>query len=178
MIGQPPINRLAQGLLGFLDIKSMGKNPTHLGETVAGTISLEPFYALNSNATNFGRLGAPAAPVVNTFEPLIASAYNKLGTPLPDEVPSNECWLVTNWAVGCTAAAGNQPQVLPSWVDASGYGQVVPFADASSVPALSSDAVVLEPFLLPPGARIGIQVRYAPIGATIGSTIRLLRFQL
>ena len=42
-INDAPINRYPQGLLGLLDIKSMGKVPNNLFDSVRAIIDLDPY---------------------------------------------------------------------------------------------------------------------------------------
>jgi len=44
MITDAPINRLPSGLLGMVDVKAMGKNPSRLGDVVIPELDITPFY--------------------------------------------------------------------------------------------------------------------------------------
>lgn len=60
MISEAPINRFAAGLLGFADIKAMGKTPDRLGGTVESQLNIMPFYFGGSRTVLGGVANAQA----------------------------------------------------------------------------------------------------------------------
>lgn len=55
-ISESPINRYPQGLLGLLDIKSMGKAPNQLLDSVRATIDLDPYYRAQSRTVKLATI--------------------------------------------------------------------------------------------------------------------------
>lgn len=171
MIEKAPINRLPEGLLGFLDIKSMGKNPSTLLDQVQAIISLEPFYALASISSSFSRAAGPA--VTNVFETFTTPAYTNAGAALPETVPPQEIWLVTNFSVNATGTV--VPTVLPAFLDTSGTSQVCPAFMHQSTVGLSCDSTAVRPFLVPSGARLAVLIRNLALNGLLSVTMRVMR---
>lgn len=84
------INRLPDGVLGFLGIKNFGQMPRDLSQVLSGSWELRDFY-LNVNPT----YGASS---------LVALA---LGGSFAFTVPNNEIWWVTDFSVFHNAAAAS-----------------------------------------------------------------------
>jgi hypothetical protein len=86
------INRFPQGLLGLLDLKTQGENPSQLGPVVTPVIELADLYALNSRGSNSQNSTLTGLGVT-------AGAYSNL------VVPQGELWVVYN----LTAELGTPP---------------------------------------------------------------------
>lgn len=85
------INRFPQGLLGLLDLKTQGVNPSLLGEIVTPVLELSNFYALNSRASN-------SQSSTLTGLGVTAGAYANL------VVPQGELWVLYNLTAHLAAA--------------------------------------------------------------------------
>jgi hypothetical protein len=113
-----PINRSASGVLDFLDIKSLGKNPQVFGETVQPVLEMREFYqALHvrrwdvafSTTTIGGQDGVPL--VISATTPADLFALVVAGQIV---VPQSELWYVEraalHWALPAEAAAYTDAQ--------------------------------------------------------------------
>lgn len=86
----PFINRVPQGLLGLLDLKTQGDNPAELAGFVQSVIDLRDFYGLQTRATisqasTLTALGVTAGVFTNLV------------------VPQGECWLVSSLSATLSA---------------------------------------------------------------------------
>jgi hypothetical protein len=77
------INRVPDGIAGFLGIKNFGRMPESLNDTLAGTWDLSTWY-LNANVSyqqsSLNNIAAPGPTIVFT-------------------VPQNEIWWVSNYSL-------------------------------------------------------------------------------
>lgn len=99
-ISDSPINRVPRGLLGFVDVKAMGKNPARLSDSVAPVLDLTALY-MTDGLRQQVEAGAPVDFIVaGTWQPKYV-------------VPANKIWLVRSIATVCnTVAAANNIQFL------------------------------------------------------------------
>lgn len=56
VISEAPINRYPQGLLGLLDVKSMGKVPNSLQDRVQAVVSLDHYYRAQNRTTKISTI--------------------------------------------------------------------------------------------------------------------------
>lgn len=92
-IDRAPINRLPAGLLGFIDVKAMGKNPAFFGDVVSPVVDLTPFYR---SASRFRVISTNIVPT---------GAFTNVSNIV---VPDGKVWLIENilaTSAGLTATA-------------------------------------------------------------------------
>lgn len=142
-----PINRLALGLLGTLDVKQLGKNPWTIESKLQTTLETWQFYTVGtlqkraSSAINIAAVGATVTDLV---------------------VPQNKLWLVTSVFVAIPALGAGQALVAHAAVFGPATGNTLLFAGPASAPYATGDtplltAVPIGQYLLcPPGTAFGI----------------------
>jgi hypothetical protein len=103
-----PIQTLPLGLLGLLQLKSGGSNPSQLADTVSPTYDLGKFYENNQSllcATLFG--GTPAL----TTNARGAPVFQVGGVNIT--VPQKELWYVQEWTISCNLLAAEYIRFAP-----------------------------------------------------------------
>lgn len=98
------INRFPQGLLGLLDLKTQGENPSQLSPLVQGTIELGDSYLINQRASNSQNSTLTGLGVT-------AGAYSNL------VVPQGEIWVLYN----LTAELGTPPLAAATFACSVGF---------------------------------------------------------
>lgn len=170
MIQDSPINRVPKGLLGFLDIKAMGKNPSRFAEQTAGVVETTPFYLTDGERLiNDWALGT-----------VVLAGRGFDGSAALFTVPQNKIWLVSDissqldlMAVGNTigyAHAQVNSQLVPKWIgDLSVWAaNIVPFkGDRFEVPLIGT-----------PGDRFGIFVTQIVANQTLSLALRVTEVDL
>lgn len=164
-INDAPINRQPQGLLGFVDIKSMGKNPARLGDQVAPVLELRPYYAAAARRRRAGTTAVIASPSIYD----VAAGAD---VPLPQDKPTGfyveNVWIQSSG--GAPLASGEvqfTPYArIPGGASASqrillALGPPSPLFSTGHTPFYT--AALPTPVLLPPGSTWGLlMTRYSP----------------
>lgn len=154
------INRQPRGLLNFLGIQNVGRNPGQLGEQLSPVIDLRDWYlqqntesvALNSSVASLG------------FNPFFS-------------VPDTETWAVISTAANSAAAlgAGVTFQIGVAWSRPSPTVAVIsPLSEVGPVATTGAVAVAwgfpADLIFVPPGAQIGIycsQLAAGPVSCNL-----------
>lgn len=166
MTGQ--VNRLANGLLDELGIKSGGRFPSGFGDIVAPTLDLLPWYR-STYATEFKT--ATVAPTVTA-----GISFTSL-TP-----PVGKCWLVLGAWFTAVAQAGDSMQFcgMISNGDIGSVGNILMLSERASgaitsairgaVPFIAPNA---QPFILGPGMMMGAFVQQLTLVISVTITCGL-----
>lgn len=161
-IDDSPINRFAAGLLGLVDIKAMGKNPSRLSQVVSPVLDLEPYYRAETRQVNFYIVN----PVVATgfFFPSVSGAI----------VPTGKVWLVENIRMAVQVGAGNSISVTPAVARLNGANQDAFWSGNASTVTGAFAGIHLsyyfeKPLVCLPGMRLAISVNAFSGAGTIAS---------
>lgn len=152
------INRVPDGIAGFLGIKNSGRMPDTLSDIVSGTWDLSRWY-LNATAI-YGQTtgGAVAAGSLATFI-----------------VPTNEIWYVSNFSVTVQMNAASTSRSSIARFQNAGLVNFVAIGDFYSVTALELIAYGTkagEEFLLSPGECLGVSFQNVTGTGTFGTQLR------
>lgn len=132
------INRLPDGILGFLGIKNFGRGPDTLDSVLSGTWDLRDWY-LNTN-------------VSYQTSSLTAIA---LGGSLVFTAPTNELWWVTNLSIFHNAAAASSNTTALCRFGQRTADQVI-LSESGRVTALQANQFgITQPFILGAGETLG-----------------------
>jgi hypothetical protein len=82
-----PVNRIAQGLLGFFGLKSLGRNPDELVGTLQPVVETADWF-LRTNAEQITRFNVYTSVSVQPF----STPFNAWQTPLV--IPNDEWWYI------------------------------------------------------------------------------------
>jgi hypothetical protein len=145
-----PIQTLPLGLLGLLDLKTMGRNPPALGQTVAPVLDITQLY-LNGKALEFAATSKAVG--VGGY-----GLFLDFDTTVPITVPEGETWFVHDYTMLAQLNAGGTCNlVVPAWRPAGGnYHSLANEKDPMPVGGNSMFSV--RDFWLPPGASLGFWV--------------------
>lgn len=145
----PPINRLPAGFLGFVDVKQMGKNPSHIADTVAPVVDMTSFYVAGSRSTKQGPsvalgAGGPTRWVSDVF------------------VPTGKCWMISEIemvAAGVLGAGGTFQGYLMV-LDPTGQSQWVsdPTPQYVTGDRVNHAAYLERPFIALPGYVLAVDI--------------------
>lgn len=151
-----PINLIAPGLLGLLQLKQFGKNPDELAGVVQGTIELRDWYMqarIEDEVSLFGstpqKLLATASPGLGIFT---AGGVNCT-------VPNNQAWYVYQLNVAANLLAAETIRFAPALQRAptGQQFQIGPdVADVVTVRARTISAEILAPFWVRQGDTFGV----------------------
>jgi hypothetical protein len=165
--GKGPIQRIAQGLLGFFQLKDQG-NPAVLSDLLQGTLELRDWYFETSTTV----------PAVSTVSiPANSSGWFAFTTN-PLVVPQNEIWWVSNFTVYCALPlATDHIRMCPGFRDtvssadfALSQMQVSDLAGQNSALTVPSTG-----FFLMPGQLLGVFIGNSQTVTNI-TVIGALRF--
>lgn len=153
----PAINRLPQGLLGFLGIKNGGRYPQEIADVLAPVWDLADLY-LNTNSETRADVLAIAA----------------IGSQAFWTVPNGECWYVTlaSCATG-TLGAGQTIELGLQTTDAAGLVTIAvsPMSGSRTVGQRCAQSLP-QPVIVGPGATFGInctQLAAGPVNVTVAT---------
>lgn len=152
-----PLQIIPAGLLGFLQLKNAGQNPTVVPESLQATMDLLTWY-LSTEAQDLAR--ATASIATGTV------GFASFTTP-PIVVPNGEWWYVHNFTIRTTALAATDqvhmaPGMVPQPASATGVTLAMGEGQLVVVPAATVGAATCSnraPFFAPPGAELVIDLR-------------------
>jgi hypothetical protein len=152
------INRVPDGVAGFLGIKNFGRMPDSLNETLAGTWDLARWY-LNGSAI-YGQTtgGAVVAGSLATFI-----------------VPTNEVWYVTNYSVTVQMnAASSSRSSLVRFQNAGlvNFSVIGGFFNCAALELIGYGIQSDQEFLLAPGEVLGVSFQGVTGTGTFGTQLR------
>ena len=150
------INRLPNGLLGYLGLKTLGANPRTLGDVVAPTWDLSELYLAD------GAKHESATGVIGT------------GTNIAHTAPNGFVWVVHAWGVQCDSAALEAIGCAYLVFVPPNSTPVVPMTNNSSMGASASIALAYatRPIILNPGESLGLQANQVTGAPTLYSALR------
>ena len=162
------INRFPQGLLGLLDLKTQGENPSQLSPLVQGTIELADSYLINQRSSNSQASTLTALGVT-------AGAFSNL------VVPQGEIWVLYN----LTAELSTPPLAAATFACAVGYvptdnNRFISLSDYNSVTAIAAADIIVAwtgRFLLGPGDSPQVFVTTLT-GGNLGVRLNLVRARI
>lgn len=88
-----PINRVPSGLLGFLDIKNFGQNPTDINQVVQPHLDLHPYYS----ASNRRKISSASLNLIANDVALSSLI-----------VPANKAWIIDHFAASANTLTAGQ----------------------------------------------------------------------
>jgi len=158
------INRSPSGLLSFFGIKNTGRNPQSIGDTLAPTLELVPWY-LSQNSESISFTG-----------PVAAVGFN----PGFFNVPENETWAVIGCTVNSQAALGAGVVITlgGGWIRNLNLSIVAPLTTLGPRSTTGQVAAAWSPVgtveFVPSGARIGVyvtEIAAGPVNTTMNLTV-------
>lgn len=187
------INRQPQGLLGFLDIKNLGRNPSPLSDGLAATLPLTDWY-LETAAEYLTEGNLEIAGPALGYNRWTQAAQNLV-------VPQNQWWRVHEYScltlfdigggsAGCTdvSISLTYEMPMPIFTGSGSTGQAIDLPTITSGPAqgfvvgAGKPAFTLaKPIWVPPGAIFGYQLTgINPIAGQcrVAFTIRFTRIRV
>lgn len=176
------INRVARGLLSFLDSKTAGQPPQELGDAIACTLDLAEFFAAGQMVDMFGQVAAASTGAVG-----IALASNFMGVGGGAfSVPPGEVWLVRQVTARTgTLLAGTTynftlgfQSTLPGIAAAATWhGLSNPIAVGTFGVGNQALAACWDPFVMQAGDQLGVHIGIVTVGTaeTIQVTCRAMR---
>jgi hypothetical protein len=153
----PVIQTIPQGLLGMLQLKELGRNPSFLADTVAPQLDLFNFYVERTAQQEVGLFGAAL-----TTAGLATGAHGTVGFTIAPTVPVNETWWVTVFTVNVqTIAAADYVRMAPA-LGIPGVSAFTVGPDVNDVISARARTVtsppITKPFWAPPGSVFAVQV--------------------
>jgi hypothetical protein len=152
------INRVPDGVAGFLGIKNFGRMPDALNETLAGTWDLAKWYLNGSAIYAQTTGGAVAAGSLATFI-----------------VPTNEIWYVTNFSVTVQmnpASSSRSSLCRFQNVGLVNFAVIGGFYSVAASELIGYGTAAAEEFLLAPGECLGISFQNVVGTGTFGTQLR------
>lgn len=159
-----PIQTFASGLLGFLQLKNRGKNPTTLLDEVRPVMDLTPWYMLGDIRTTTGALTAIATG--SNIQQLFSG-------------PVEENWYVHNISVWCPMGAGDQIDSAALTIidpEVSAVHHPLPGGIFNGPPAIGPNNgffLAAGGFWLPSGQSLGLLAYSSLAGSTFGGTFQM-----
>lgn len=167
------IQVIAPGLLGFLQIKSAGQNPSGLLDDIRPTVEMRD-WLFEARTELIREVVAYGAGPLNGFQPYTTMT-----------VPQREWWYVTqltfstegNPLAGAGDAIVMVPAMRPEPSLTNGIVVCPPYGNPSSFGQLTAPIQGSGGFFAPPGSVLGVYlVRYAvALGASIAGMLRFTR---
>jgi len=153
-----PIQQLPPGLLGFLQLKSQGQNPSLLADSYQPSIEMLDWLLLASNETL--QVGFAAGTIGGN---LASSTVNAVAT-----VPNEEWWYVHRFSVGVAPVGATRISNVGLIMTLSAAGAAANFSLASNPVIGVADLVNVgaQGFFAPPGAILGWIANITNAGAT------------
>lgn len=148
-----PVQLVAPGLLGLLQLKADGRGVSKLGDTCVPSMEMLPWW---------GRAAAAVWPQSSTVNVPAGTVRNWAGfSPNSIQVAQGEWWFVQDYSVTfACAAASTATNVRLAWASTAGatplYSALLDDPNAGKL--ITGPAMVLltaQNFWLPPGARLG-----------------------
>lgn len=168
-----PIQTLPTGLLGFFQLKNVGKYPHDFLETLQGVFELRDWYLQAQSQVRSG----------------VDAAIAATGTPVYLTVPNGVMWAVHDMAVSATLAVGATFRAQPTYRNGptgSAAAFHFPLNDATTWTEATDGGTVILPadlngrlLLIPPGGALGARVFALSAATTTGNvTARITEFVL
>lgn len=159
MLTPPVINRIPRGLLDFFGLKTGGRNPQQLAETIAPVLDLWNLYEQDSIDVFQESVGVPAGGALGPFD------FGGVGI-APGIVPADEMWHFREYSILLVCAAGiTDVQVVPevqvpiTFGVAAGARTTITVGDPARYTGAAAGVMRLRcfarDFWLPPGGVIG-----------------------
>lgn len=144
-----PVQVIAPGLLGFLQLKTLGRNPENFSDTIVPTMDVRTWY-----------MEARHQLVTQAAINLGAGPFNGFQAASSFVVPNNEYW----WVQNVTFSVGSA---------ISGAADVMHWCVAMQFPQISNNPIMVEPNLIQTNGQgttpiCSAEGFFAPSGATLG----------
>lgn len=165
-----PIQQIPGGLLGFLQLKNAGQNPSELPASLQAVLEMREWYWQSFAQVAVGTDAAIAA----------AGFVDKI------TVPAGEYWAIHDVAVVATLAAASNGLFVGYYRNGQGAANQFPFnlsdpqrwTEATDGAALVFTMRPRDTLLLQPGAVLGIRTLFLSAATTTGNmTVRYTRLQ-
>lgn len=144
-----PIQTLPIGLLGLLQLKSSGSNPSQLSDTVSAVYDIGKYYEQQQSQYCASLFGATPSLTTNARgQPVFQVAGANI------TVPNKELWLVQEWSIFCNLLAAEYIRFAPAYSPPGSLGTVQlgpDYNDAVTARARFASAKIDRPFFAVPG---------------------------
>jgi len=165
-----PIQALAKGLVGLLELNTDGRGPTSLADQIAAVLDVQPLYLLGKRE-RFVTGAVAAGAAVGDF------SFAGVGL----SVPNNEAWWCIHYHISATIPVALTAQMTPTY-QISGAVNVVGPTIFNQTNALASVLRVTNDrdFIVPPGGALaGLTNSLSAAVAFNGfGTLEFVRFRL
>lgn len=152
-----PIQVIPKGLLGLLQLKQQGSNPSELADVVASCINIEQYYWQQLVVDHFQLVGGAPSTNVPT-----ASPGNKAFVTNPLNVPQGQLWYVLEYSLSCSLVAAETIRFAPLIIYDPALATPVQlgldYTDVVTARARAAQCFVQKPFWAPAGSGIGFWV--------------------
>jgi len=150
-----PIQTQPAGLLGFLQLKNMGQNPSVLPDRLQPILEMFEWY-MQSSAEILQQAG---------------SAFTTAGVKVIHTVPAGEWWVVDDFQAVATIDVGGSLEAAPCYqTPGFGLGHLIDELRTFAVAGGNAPFFMPRdnrPLLLPPGSTLGLFVRNVAVGVTV-----------
>jgi len=158
-----PIQVIAPGLLGFLQLKSRGENPGELSDTYGPSIEMRD-WLFQARALDWTQERGGGSPPGIGIGPGPATLGFNAFSPADLQVPASEMWWVEEFTISSGGLiATDTAMIAPAYqrplTGTSNLYQLGPSSNAITGSATGKRVTVqARDFFLPPGSRLGILV--------------------
>lgn len=155
-----PIQTIPSGLLGFLQLKNMGRNPSELVDALSPTLQMNDWYFMSRAE----QLPVGSRNVANGAVGILPWTTNPL------IVPNEEAWWVIDYNVTVSIVTGETCGVHCGWRDPTSFPHLfgTPSFFLNGPAALTYQPVAYGGgIFLPPGSELGVYVAAATTAANI-----------
>lgn len=143
-----PIQALPQGLLGLLQLKETGRNPSVMVETVSPNIELLEFFMQRQMQNELGLFGG--SPVTVAVSTVTETGFAVGGVTC--QIPANQTWWIERLSVKCSFLAADYARFVPVIVtpNTSSYSPCTDYNDVVTARARAGIVSTVGGFWLPP----------------------------
>lgn len=162
--GVSGINRVPQGLLGFLGIKNGGENPKQLSNVLVPTWNTTALYQYGNSEVS-----------------TVLVAINAVGSQAYVTVPAGEMWAILQQSAGCdTLGAGQTIEFSTNWTDPASLVNIeTGLMSGPRTVGQRATALMSAPYYASAGSILGInctQIVAGPVNVRLKT--RFARFQM
>ena len=160
------VQRIPKGLLGLLQIKETGKNPSSLLDTIQPSYDLFQQYIADSMQNTYGLFNNPAfaAPTVLAVSITTANSgtSQSFSNPILAQVPQNNLWYIDTYATRAVIATAADTisftGILTDLNFNTSWAMCTPYRDAVTANARLGWSASTRPFFALPGQIFQVSV--------------------
>lgn len=152
-----PIQLIPPGLLGLFQLKSSGRAPDDLQQSVQPSLEVLRWYMMARQVA--WREPAGTFFTSRTVTTVDGPAVYSFNTPAPIRVPANEAWYVRSYTVAVPRlVVGDSVRFSAGWISPNSTQIAFTLADARSIVPTDNGLSSAHDFFLLPGSQLGVVV--------------------